>query len=89
MRGAGIKLFAASEQNLHVASDETLSGRKTYTTRVTLINTPSVLNYKISQESWRVEAISNLTKIIEKNIKIYDIKLMYYENITNKKFNGT
>ena len=42
MRGAGIKLFAASEQNLHVASDETLSGRKTYTTRVTLINTPSL-----------------------------------------------
>ena len=88
MRGAGIKLFAASEQNLHVASDETLSGRKTYTTRVTLINTPSV-HYKISQESWRVEAISNLTKIIEKNIKIYDIKLMYCENITNKKSNNT
>ena len=42
MREAGIKLFAASEQNLHVASDETLSGRKTYTTGVTLINTPSV-----------------------------------------------
>jgi len=35
-----------------------------------------------SQESWSVKAISNLTKIIEKNIKIYDIKLMYYENIT-------
>jgi len=89
MRGAGIKLFAASEQNLHVASDETLSGRKTYTTRVTLINIPSVSNYKTSQKFWRVEAISNLTKIPEKNIKIYDIKLMYYENITNKKSNDT
>ena len=51
--------------------------------------TPSVSNYKISQESWRVKAISSLTKITERNIKIYDIKLMYYENITNKKSNGT
>ena len=42
-----------------------------------------------SQESWRVKAISSLTKIIERNIKIYDIKLMYYENITNKKSNDT
>ena len=47
-------------------------------------DTPSIPNYKTSQESWRVKAISNLTKIIERNIKIYDIKLMYYENITNK-----
>ena len=39
--------------------------------------------------SWRVKAISSLTKIIEKNIKIYDIKLMYYKNITNKESNGT
>ena len=51
--------------------------------------TPAVPNYKTSQESQRVEAISNLTKIIDKNIKIYNIKLMYYENITNKKSNGT
>ena len=63
-----------------------------YTTPNTLFgekNTPSVPNYKTFQESWRVKAISSLTKIIEKNIKIYDIKLMYYENITNKESNGT
>ena len=51
--------------------------------------TPSVPNYKTFQKSWRVKTISSLTKIIERNIKIYDIKLMYYENITNKKSNGT
>ena len=52
-----------------------------------LITTPSVPNYKTSQEFWRVKTISSLTKIIERNVKIYDIKLMYYENITNKEFN--
>ena len=52
-------------------------------------NTPSVSNYKKSQESWRIKAISSLTKIIERNIKIYDIKLMYYKNIINKESNGT
>jgi len=51
--------------------------------------TPSVPNYKTFQEFWRVKSISSLTKIIERNIKIYDIKLMYYKNITNKKSNGT
>ena len=51
--------------------------------------TPSVPNYKTPQEFWRVKAISSLTKIIERNIKIYDIKLMYYENITNKESNCT
>jgi len=51
------------------------------------INTLS--NYKTSQEFWRVKAISSLIKIIERNIKIYDIKLMYYKNITNKESNGT
>ena len=51
--------------------------------------TPSVPNYKTSQESQRVKTISSLIKIIERNIKIYDIKLIYYENITNKKSNGT
>ena len=54
-----------------------------------LLCTPAVPNYKTSQEFWRVKAISNLTKIIERNIKIYDIKLMYHKNITNKKSNGT
>ena len=58
-------------------------------TRWNLFGTPSIPNYKTSQESWRVKAISSLTKIIERNIKIYDIKLMYYENITNKESNGT
>ena len=52
-------------------------------------NTPSVSNFKTFQQSWRVKAISSLTKIIERNIKIYDIKLMYYKNITNKDSNGT
>ena len=51
--------------------------------------THSVPNYKTSQEFWRGKAFSSLTKIIKRNIKIYDIKLMYYENITNKKSNGT
>ena len=54
-----------------------------------LITTPSVPNYKTSQEFWRVKAISSLTKIIKRNIKIYDLKLMYYKNITNKKSNDT
>ena len=54
-----------------------------------MFTTPSVPNYKTSQESWRVKAILSLIKIIERNIKIYDIKLMYYKNITNKESNGT
>ena len=53
------------------------------------IATPSVPNYRTSQEFWRVKIISSLIKIIERNIKIYDIKLMYYETITNKESNGT
>ena len=36
--------------------------------------TPSVSNYKSFQEFWRVKLSQNLTKIIERNIKIYDIK---------------
>ena len=48
----------------------------------------SVPNYKTFQESWRVKTISSLIKIIKRNIKIYDIKLMYYKNITNKESNG-
>jgi len=54
-----------------------------------ILYTPSVPNYRTSQESWRVKTIASLTKIIEINIKIYDIKLRYYENITNKESNGT
>ena len=48
-------------------------------------NTPSVPNYKSFQESWRVKPSQNLTKIIERNIKIYDIKWVYYKNIASKK----
>ena len=54
-----------------------------------LLFTPSVPNCKTSQKSYRIKAISSLTKIIERNIKIYDIKSMYYENITNKESNST
>jgi len=39
-----------------------------------LINTPSVPNYKSLQESWRVKPFQSLTKIIDRNTKIYDIK---------------
>jgi len=39
-----------------------------------LINTPSVPNYKSLQESWRVKSFQSLTKIIDRNTKIYDIK---------------
>ena len=54
-----------------------------------MFTTLSVPNYKTSQKSWRIKAILSLIKIIERNIKIYDIKLMYYKNITNKESNGT
>ena len=54
-----------------------------------LINTPSVPNYKSLQESWRVKSFQSLTKIIERNIKIYDIKYVYYKNIINKESNDT
>jgi len=33
------------------------------------------------------EPFQSLTKIIERNTKIYDIKLVYYENIANKESN--
>jgi hypothetical protein len=34
-------------------------------------------------------SISSLTKIIEKIIKIYDIKSIYYKNIDNEEYNDT
>jgi len=37
-------------------------------------STPSVLNYKSFQKIWRVKPSQSLTKIIERNTKIYDIK---------------
>ena len=49
----------------------------------------SVPNYKSLQESWRVKLSQYLTKIIDKNTKIYDIKQVYYENITDKESNDT
>ena len=48
-----------------------------------------VPNYKSLQESWRVKPSQSLTKIIERNIKIYDIKYVRYENIANKESNDT
>ena len=51
--------------------------------------TPPVPNYKSFQEFWRVKPSQSLTKIIERNTKIYDIKYVYYENITNKESNDT
>ena len=50
-------------------------------------STPSVPNYKSFQESWRVKPSQGLIKIIERNTKNYDIKQVYYENITNKESN--
>jgi len=38
------------------------------------IRTPSISNCKSFQESWRVKAFSRLTKIIEKNTKICNVK---------------
>ena len=46
--------------------------------------TPSIPNYKSFQEFWRVKPFESLTKIIERNTKIYDIKYVYYKNIANK-----
>ena len=46
---------------------------------------PSVPNYKSFQKLWRVKPSQTLIKLIERNTKIYDIKYVYYENITNKK----
>ena len=51
--------------------------------------TPSILNYKSFQEFFRVKPSQSLTKIIERNIKIYNIKYVHYENIANKEFNDT
>ena len=50
-------------------------------------HTPSVPNYKSFQKIWKVKPSQSLTKIIERNTKIYDIKYVYYENIANKKSN--
>ena len=36
--------------------------------------TPSIPNYKSFQKCWRVKLSQSLTKIIERNTKIYDIK---------------
>ena len=54
-----------------------------------MLSTSSVPNYKSFQESWRVKSFQSLTKIIERNTKIYNIKYVYYKTITNKKSNAT
>ena len=41
---------------------------------IMLSTTPSVPNYKSFQKFWKVKPYQSLTKIIAKNIKIYDIK---------------
>ena len=46
----------------------------TFISGLLLISTPSVSNYKSFQEFWRVKPYQSLTKIIERNTKIYDIK---------------
>jgi hypothetical protein len=43
-------------------------------THISGMATPSVPNYKSFQEFWRVKSSQSLTKIIERNIKNYDIK---------------
>ena len=53
------------------------------------LGTPFVPNYKSFQESQRVKPSQSLTKIIKRNIKIYDIKQVHYENIANKESNNT
>ena len=53
------------------------------------VYTPSIPNCKSFQESWRVKAFSHLTKIIEKNTKICNVKWVYYENIIKKESNDT
>jgi hypothetical protein len=45
--------------------------------------------HKSFQEFWRVKSFQCLTKIIERNAKIYDIKYVYYKNIINKESNDT
>ena len=47
--------------------------------------TPSIPNYKSFQESWRVKPFQSLTKITERNTKIYDItmKIQLTKNLMN------
>ena len=40
-------------------------------------------------QSWGVKPFQGLTKVMERNTNIYDIKYVYYENITNKESNDT
>ena len=54
-----------------------------------LTDTPYIPNCKSLQESWRVKAFSRLTKIIEKNTKICNVKWVYYENIIKEEYNDT
>ena len=86
----GDRIDTASLKNLvKILLNHRVASRAPICKTQSLNATPSISNYKTSQESWRVKTISNLTKIIERNTKIYDIKLIYYKNITNKESNGT
>jgi len=52
-----------------------------------LLSTPFIPNCKSFQESWRVKAFLRLTKIIEWNTKICNVKWVYYENIIKEESN--
>ena len=48
------------------------------TVNVVLSDTPSILKYKAFQHFLRVKVFLNLTKFLERIIKIYATKLIYY-----------
>ena len=54
---------------------------------VHLQSTPSIPNCKSFQKSWRVKVFSRLTKIIERNTKICNVKWVYYEDIIKEESN--
>ena len=63
--------------------------KKIQNTKSCQTNTPPIPNYKPFQEFWRVKTFSRLTKIIEKNTKICNVKWVYYKNIIKKESNDT
>ena len=75
MDRALVPLAYAMNQNSHVNDRSWIKLKiKVETLGDLEIGTPFVLNYKSFQKSWRVKSSQSLTKIIERNIKIYDIK---------------
>ena len=70
-----VRLAYAMNQNSHVNDRSWIKLKiKVETLGDLEIGTPSVPNYKSFQEFWRVKPSQSLTKIIERNIKTYDIK---------------